>query len=324
VIWPENSSDIDPYTDPGANAAISQAVREMGVPVLVGAVVEAPDGTHNLNRLIVWDPVTGMGQTYDKTRLVPFGEFLPFRSVLTKVITRFNRIPQDFEPGTRAGVLDIGPLTAAAAICFEVSYDDVVRNAVNAGGKVLLVPSNNADYAHTGQTQQQVAIDQVRAVEHGRWTLQVATSGESAVISPDGAIVQHTAEMTPAYLEADVRQSTYKTFADRVGAVPEWILAATGLLAAVLAGGFGGRLRRRIGWGADSAAAPGPGADTAPAAGAATDTETAAEPGLVQGADQGTGPDADSAASADAPASAEMTTSADKTADADSPLLSST
>ncbi|HXA61150.1 MAG TPA: apolipoprotein N-acyltransferase, partial [Streptosporangiaceae bacterium] len=105
VIWPENSSDLDPYADPVARAKIDATVTAIGVPVLVGAVVEAPDGRHVQNRGIVWDPTTGMGAYYTKRHPVPFGEYIPFRSLLTKIITRFERIPQDFQPGTWPGIM---------------------------------------------------------------------------------------------------------------------------------------------------------------------------------------------------------------------------
>ena len=249
VVWPENGSDLDPYTDPGAQAQITGAVASIGVPVLVGAVIDAPGGQRVLNRLIVWDPASGMGQTYDKTHLVPFGEYLPFRDVLTKLVKRFNQIPRDFEPGHGVGALDLGPVRVAAVMCFEVAYDGVVRDAVNAGGEVLLVPSNNASYMRTGQTYQQLAIARLRAVEHGRWTMEVATSGVSAVIAPDGTVVSRTGEYQAAFLNAVVREDSGRTLADRLGAWPEWLLAAAGLGAALLAGARGRALAGRLGVG---------------------------------------------------------------------------
>jgi apolipoprotein N-acyltransferase len=252
VVWPENGSDLDPYTDPAAQREISDAVAAVGVPVLVGAVIDAPGGQKVLNRLIVWDPATGMGQTYDKTHLVPFGEYLPFRGVLTKVVKRFNQIPRDFEPGHGVGTLQLGPVKVAAVMCFEVAYDGVVRDAVDGGGTVLLVPSNNASYMRTGQTYQQLAIARVRAVEHGRWTMEVATSGVSAVIAPDGSVVSKTGEYQAAFLDAQVRENTGRTLADRLGAWPEWVMALAGLLAAALAGPRGRALVRRTRFGAGS------------------------------------------------------------------------
>jgi apolipoprotein N-acyltransferase len=247
VVWPENGSDMDPYSDPGVGALIQQAVDDVGVPVLVGAVINAnAAGTNVLNRLIVWTPGPGggMGATYDKTHLVPFGEYLPFRGILTKMITRFNMIPRDFVPGHGKGVLTLGGVTVAAVICFEVAYDDVVRNAVKGGGQVLLVPSNNASYMGTGQTYQQLAIARLRAVEHGRWTMEAATSGVSAVIDPHGKILAQTGEYQARYLDMEVRRNTAITLADRVGAWPEYAFALLGLLAAIGLGGAATTWRR--------------------------------------------------------------------------------
>lgn len=247
VVWPENGSDMDPYTDPGVKDEIQQAVDAVGVPVLIGAVIDAnPEGTNVLNRLIVWTPGPdgGMGATYDKTHLVPFGEYLPFRDVLTKMIKRFNMIPRDFVPGHGRGDLTLGGVPVAAVICFEVAYDDVVRNAVNGGGQVLLVPSNNASYMGTGQTYQQLAIARLRAVEHGRWTLEAATSGVSAVIDPRGKVLARTGEYQARYLDMQVRRSTERTLADRVGAWPEYVLTLAGVAAAIGLAGASTTLRR--------------------------------------------------------------------------------
>ncbi|GAA1992045.1 apolipoprotein N-acyltransferase [Catenulispora subtropica] len=247
VVWPENGSDMDPYTDPGVKDEIQRAVDAVGVPVLVGAVINAnPEGTNVLNRLIVWTPGAdgGMGATYDKTHLVPFGEYLPFRDILTKMIKRFNMIPRDFVPGHGRGDLTLGGVPVAAVICFEVAYDDVVRNAVNGGGQVLLVPSNNASYMGTGQTYQQLAIARLRAVEHGRWTLEAATSGVSAVIDPRGKVLARTGEYQARYLDMEVRRGTERTFADKVGAWPEYLFALAGLVAAIGLAGARTTLRR--------------------------------------------------------------------------------
>jgi apolipoprotein N-acyltransferase len=247
VVWPENGSDMDPYTDPGVKDEIQRAVDSVGVPVLIGAVINAnADGTNVLNRLIVWTPGAsgGMGATYDKTHLVPFGEYLPFRAVLTKMIKRFTMIPRDFVPGHGRGDLTLGAIPVAAVICFEVAYDDVVRDAVNGGGQVLLVPSNNASYMGTGQTYQQLAIARLRAVEHGRWTMEAATSGVSAVIDPRGRVLTQTGEYQARYLDLEVRRNTGRTLADRLGAGPEYVFALAGLLAAIGLAGAGTTLRR--------------------------------------------------------------------------------
>ncbi|MGH4006912.1 MAG: apolipoprotein N-acyltransferase, partial [Pseudonocardiaceae bacterium] len=78
VIWPENSSDIDPLRNPDARAVLNRAARAIGAPILVGAVLRTDDG-HTTNTAIVWNLDTGPGERHDKRRLQPFGEYLPYR-----------------------------------------------------------------------------------------------------------------------------------------------------------------------------------------------------------------------------------------------------
>ncbi|MFF2142840.1 apolipoprotein N-acyltransferase [Kitasatospora sp. NPDC058190] len=239
VIWPENSSDLDPFSDPLARQRIDEAVQAVGVPTLVGTLVDGPDAQHVQNEGIVWDPVTGPGASYTKQHPVPFGEYVPFRAQLMKVITRLQRVARDFYPGDHNGVMQLGPAKIGDVICFEVAYDEIVRDTVDSGARVLVVQTNNATYAETGQPEQQLAMSRLRAVEHGRAVLIAATSGISAVIAPDGTVEQRTQELTPAELSATVPLRDGTTVADEVGAAPEWTLAIGGLLAcgaAVLVG----------------------------------------------------------------------------------------
>jgi apolipoprotein N-acyltransferase len=233
VIWPENASDLDPYTDQDARRTIEGAVRDVGVPVLVGAVVDARDGAHVENRGIVWDPRTGPGEYYTKRHPVPFGEYLPMRDLLTKLITRFERIPNDYLPGGRPGVLRLGPVNVGDVICFEVAYDGIVRDVSGAG--LLVVQTNNATYGRTSLPWQQVAMSRLRAVEHGRSVLVAATSGITAVIGPDGAVIDRSGEFAPYVRVARVPARTSRTLADHLGAGPEWLLGLVGVAAAGIA-----------------------------------------------------------------------------------------
>jgi apolipoprotein N-acyltransferase len=246
VLWPENSSDLDPFTHPAAYSRISTAVRAVGVPVLIGALVDGPDPDHVQNEGIVWDPVTGPGAHYTKQHPVPFGEYVPFRKQLTEVISRLDEIPRDFYPGKDTGVLQIGPARLGDVICFEVAYDGIVRDAVKAGGRAIVVQTNNATYGRTGQPEQQLAMSRLRAIEHGRAVVTAATSGISAIVAPDGKIEQRSAEFTQQVLSADVPLRDQITVADRVGAVPEWTLAMVGLLSCAAAIALGRRDRVRM------------------------------------------------------------------------------
>jgi apolipoprotein N-acyltransferase len=241
VLWPENASDLDPFNDPLAASLVESAVKRAGVPVLVGAVLDDPkDPVHYVqNAGVVWDPVSGPGERYVKRHPVPFGEYLPFRSVGTKIGGRFSLVPRDFRHGSGPGVLDVGPARIGDVICFEIAYDGIVRDAVTSGGRVIVVQTNNATYGRTGETEQQLAMSQLRAVEHGRAVLVVATSGVSAVIRPDGTVADRSREFTRDLLVAVTPLRGSLTLADRVGAWPELVASLLGLAWSVVA------LRRR-------------------------------------------------------------------------------
>jgi apolipoprotein N-acyltransferase len=236
VIWPENSSDLDPYRWPEARERIDQAARAVGVPILVGALVDHP-GTKGYveNQGIVWDPRKGPGKSYTKQHPVPFGEYVPFRDELSTVITRLQQIPRDFWPGDHSGVLQTGPARLGDVICFEVAYDEIPRDTVNAGARALVVQTNNATYGRTGQPEQQLVMSKLRAVEHGRAVVTAATSGISSVVGPDGTIRQRTQEFERDVLSAKLPLRDEITTADRVGAVPEWVIAMVGVLACAAA-----------------------------------------------------------------------------------------
>ncbi|MBN3929554.1 apolipoprotein N-acyltransferase [Streptomyces verrucosisporus] len=245
VIWPENASDLDPHRYPQAYDAIDRAARAVGVPVLVGALVDHPEREGYVeNQGIVWDPETGPGASYTKQHPVPFGEYVPYRDQLSKVITRLQRVPRDFWPGQSTGVMDVGPARLGDVICFEVAYDEIVRDTVNDGARALVIQTNNATYGNTGQPEQQLVMSRLRAVEHGRAVVTAATSGISAVVAPDGTIGRRTEEFTQDVVTADLPLRDETTLSDRIGPAPEWVLAMVGLLscAAAFATGRRGRV----------------------------------------------------------------------------------
>ena len=243
VIWPENASDIDPFRDPQAGVLIDDAVRDVGVPVLVGAVLQGPGPDHVSNTGIVWDPRTGAGDRYVKRHPVPFGEYIPFRSELAGITSRLDQIPKDFYAADEPGNLTVGPARVGDVICFEIAYDGLVRDVVRGGAQVLVVQTNNATYNGTHQPYQQMAMSRLRAVETGRDVLVASTSGISAVVRADGGVAQRAPEKVARTLVARVPLREGRTLSTRLGPWPEWLLAAAGLLAA--AAGSGVRARRR-------------------------------------------------------------------------------
>ncbi len=245
VVWPETYAGLTPYEDAYLRTLIEGAVGDIGVPVLVGAYVRGvgPPGLRNAG--IVWNPRSGPGETYVKRHLVPFGEYIPFRDVLIRYFERLEMVGPDRIPGTQPGVLPIAGTTIADTICFDVAYDHVVREAVVGGGRLITVQTNNNTYLYTGQPEQQLAIERLRAVEHGRAVVVAATSGISAVIAPDGELLEVSQPGRQQVLVERVPLRSELTLADRLGTAPVWTLAATGLVAAVVAVAGSARHRRR-------------------------------------------------------------------------------
>lgn len=227
VIWPENSSDIDPYTNPDAFRRIQRAASAIGVPILVGAVVAGEDGPRNT--MLLWRPGEGPVDQYDKRRLQPFGETMPFRSFFRTFTEDVDRAGA-FVPGREATVFAVGDARVAMAMCYEVIFDDTVRASVVRGANLLAVPSNNATFGYSAMTFQQLAVDRVRAVEHSRSVVVPTTSGVSAVIAPDGEVLSSTDLFEPAVLVESLPLRSSLTVADRLGAGPEYAITITGVV----------------------------------------------------------------------------------------------
>jgi apolipoprotein N-acyltransferase len=225
VIWPENSTDIDPYRNADANAVISSAAEDIGVPILVGAVVQADNPGEGYNMGIVWDPVTGPGQTYTKRHPLPFGEYMPYRSFFRIFSDKVDLVRGTFLPGDTPGNLDVAGVNVGDVICFEVVYDALVRDVVNGGAEVLVVQTNNATFGYTDETYQQQAMSRVRAVEHGREVLISSTSGVSTVIRPDGSIESSIPLFTPGFMTPTVPLITATTPGTVLGGPLEWVIA---------------------------------------------------------------------------------------------------
>ncbi len=244
VIWPENSTDIDPFADRETYAAIDAAVSAVGVPVLVGALTAGsePDLLRNVG--LVWTPGTGPGDSYVKRNLVPFGEYVPLRDQLAPLIGRLDEIPRDFEAGDEPGVLDLGPVVIADAMCYDVAFDGVVAPAVRAGAELLVVQTNNATYRATGQPDQQFAISRMRAIEAGRDLVVASTNGISGIVAADGTVVSRSRTNDAEVLTGTVRLAAGITPAVRLGAWFERGLVAAGLLGLAAAALAGPRRRR--------------------------------------------------------------------------------
>jgi apolipoprotein N-acyltransferase len=243
VLWPENSSDIDPFANADARAVIDGAAKAVGVPVSVGGVVER-DG-RLLNEQILWDPGKGPVDTYDKRQIQPFGEYLPLRSLLDAINENWtSMVRQDFSRGDEPGVFTLDGVRVGLATCYEAAFDWAVRDTVTHGAQMISVPSNNATFGRSEMTYQQLAMSRIRAVEHSRTVTVPVTSGVSAIILPDGTITQKTGMFVADSLVQEVPLRSSQTPATRLGVLPEIALvlvAAGGLGWAVAAAARGRR-----------------------------------------------------------------------------------
>jgi apolipoprotein N-acyltransferase len=247
VIWPENSTDLDPGLSPETYATISSAVTAINRPILVGAVLQNP--VRNAGQL--WLPGRGPVRTYIKRRLVPFGEVIPFRSVLSKFIPLIKLQPADFHPGHSVVVFGVGKIRLGDVICYEVGFDDLVRSEVSAHANLLTVQTNDATFevdGQTGETLQQLAMARIRAMEFDRSVVVASTTGVSAIVAPDGSLTARTGTWQRAVLDVPVSLRTTRTLADRAGGWPEYLLTLAALAAlawATVAAASAARARRR-------------------------------------------------------------------------------
>ena len=232
VIWPENSSDIDPLLNDDAAAEIETAAQAIGVPILVGTVLARPDRTPDnpiaTNTVLVWDPAAGPGERHDKRIVQPFGEYLPWRSFFSHLSSYADRAGY-FVPGDGSAVLHPGGIPVGVATCWEVIFDRALRESVRNGAEVIAVPTNNATFDQA-MSEQQLAFARLRAVEHNRWVIVAGTTGISAVIAPDGRELARTEFFTPAYLDVEVPLRTAASPATTWAEPLQWLLVAAAIV----------------------------------------------------------------------------------------------
>lgn len=227
VIWPENASDVDPLANEDARSRIDAAATAINAPILVGGLRRADNGTRNVG--ILWLPGTGPAATYQKRHPVPFAEYVPLRS-FARMVTDKVDMAGNFIPGTDPGVMTANGITFGDVICFEVAYDSLVRDTVTGGGQLIVVQTNNATF-NEAEAAQQMAMVQLRAVEHRRPALMASTVGISGFVTADGRVHDATTFNTAAVRVRTVQLNTDRTLATRLGVIPELVMAGLAVVA---------------------------------------------------------------------------------------------
>ena len=196
ILWPENSIDVDPFLNREAGILVEDLVKKYDKPLISGAVVQKSNGLSN--SVLLWDPRDAkVIDSYEKNRLVPFGEYIPFRNLISNYVNRFDLIPQDFIPGTRSNNLRVNNTLISPIICFEVAWNSSLIEQIKQGGQLISVHTNNATYAFSDQLEQQFMITRMRAMETGRDVVVTSTTGISAHINRNGEVLWASKEFVP-------------------------------------------------------------------------------------------------------------------------------
>jgi len=236
VVWGEGAADADPLTNPDRLAAVTRAARAAGAPILLGASTRL-DATHLATEGLLFTPEGRLADRYQKRRLVPFGEFVPFGSVLSRLIPATREgVPYDKVPGHRLEPLLIDGVPVGPLICWESAYPGDARQLTREGARLLLVMTNNASFGTGSGPRQHLAAGQLRAVESGRTIVQAAVTGISAVIEPTGATRQETGLYQDTVIRVQAEQRTGVTPYVRFGRVVEAGLVGIMVGGLVLAG----------------------------------------------------------------------------------------
>jgi apolipoprotein N-acyltransferase len=232
VIWPESSLDRDPMKDPTALTTIRESIRSAGAPLVLGTSIEV-GSTKFRNVSLFFDATGRMRGSYDKIHLVPYGEYVPGRRILVPLIKQLALVPRDGIPGKKTVVFSMSKGKFASVICFESIFPGLVRRFVSDGARLLVVSTNNSSFERSAASEQHVAFSQLRAAEHRMWIAHTALSGISAVVAPDGRVLQRTPLFVQALLTPQVRFATHLTFYGKYG---DWlpILALVSVLVMLL------------------------------------------------------------------------------------------
>ena len=217
VIWGEGAVDEDPLSSPPRLAALARAAAAARAPLLVGATTVA-DQRHLATDALEFAPDGRLAGRYRKRRLVPFGEYVPWGSVLGRLVPATREgVPVDKLPGRTLRPLPVDGVQVGTLICWESAYPEDARTLARAGAGVLVVLTNNASFGDGPGSRQHLATSQLRAVEEGRTVVHAAVTGISAIVGPDGVARQRTGLYTQATVRASVVPRTGLTVYGRFG-----------------------------------------------------------------------------------------------------------
>jgi apolipoprotein N-acyltransferase len=245
VIWPENSSDFDPSRDPNTAKVFDYITREMRAPLISGTITHSDDDTY-YNTSLLWRAGEGVIDWYDKAHPVPFAEYMPNREFFRMFAPELvDLVTKEYSFGTRNNVYNVDGVMVGIAICFDISDDHLIDEMLDNNADIIIAQNNNADFGHTDESLQQLSISRMRARETGRSVVNISTVGTSAIIAPDGHIINQLPIFQSGAMVNEVPLSNTITPASILGRELKWLIAGLGVAGLVLAL-TGPRKTRRI------------------------------------------------------------------------------
>ena len=212
IIWPENSIDIDPIANRVVAGKIINLAQETNRPLLAGAIIDSPT---LVNATVLFNKDGSPQSTYVKRYLTPFGEYIPLRSIASKVSHHVKRV-QDFSPGSETVQHTVANTIVGSIICYELLSDGLVREAAKGAG-FISVHTNSATFSGSNEGEQQLAITRLRAIESGRSMVSISTTGPSAIIDYRGEVLQKLEDGEVGSLSAAIELRDSNTFVNKIG-----------------------------------------------------------------------------------------------------------
>jgi apolipoprotein N-acyltransferase len=214
IIWPESPAPFQ-TNDPYFRSAISTFAQQSHAWVIVGSTgVDSTTTVFNSAALV--SPTGEWDGRYNKIHLVPFGEYVPFRSLFS-FASGLTQAVGTFTKGTSRAPLKAGDSELGVFICYESIFPNEVRQLVAQGAQVLVNISNDGWYGDSGAWAQHLNQARMRAVENHRWLLRDTNTGLTASIDPYGRVVAHLERKTRAALAAPYARTDVTTFYSQHG-----------------------------------------------------------------------------------------------------------
>ena len=230
LIWPESSTPFY-FEEDIAGGVVRGLARTLDVPLLLGSdEIEDGNPPKHYNAAFMLDTHGATAAVYRKIHLVPFGEYVPFQRLLFFVGPLVEAVSA-FSRGTRVTMMPVQGHMVSTAICYEVTYPALQREAVLAGSEMLTTITNDAWYGDSSAAYQHFEMAAMRAIEQGRYLVRSANTGISGIIDPYGRVLIRTQLFETVAVVGEARFVQSKTVYATIGDLAAYLSAAIVMVA---------------------------------------------------------------------------------------------